>query len=307
MEDTGGPNQGKLGMSNVGDTFLDVATAADQYFKPIDMLGATRQEPHNLVQVSTEIDVQQEAEGDEGNNNGVAVTEVDHNLKSVQMLLATEDGQHARADHLNMDNQIEEGHCHRGHVQDPLEDAVKCPDHDEQMLEQISKSSSSNQENELQTMIKISQHNKPNKSNIAQVLPQDYMRTKEDLEIIEYIKSLPAKTVLVNIDSAWLNRNDMECLFNGNMQLDGKALSAYIHCIRGEKHLLCREGGMVFLENMFISSLLKRDGDRDVVLNYKEDTIDKRMESYLQADMVFIPINMAKFYWYLAVVNAKKM
>ena len=48
-------------MSNVGDTFLDVATGADQYFKPIDMLGATRQEPHNLVQVSTEIDVQQEA------------------------------------------------------------------------------------------------------------------------------------------------------------------------------------------------------------------------------------------------------
>ena len=39
------------------------------------------------------------------------------------------------ADHLNMDNQIEEGHCHRGHVLDPLEDAVKCPDHDEQMLE----------------------------------------------------------------------------------------------------------------------------------------------------------------------------
>ena len=76
------------------------------------------------------------------------------------------------ADHLNMDNQIEEGHCHPDHVQDPLEDAVKCLDHDEQMLEQISKSSSSNQENELQTMIRISQHNKPKKSNIAQVLPQ---------------------------------------------------------------------------------------------------------------------------------------
>ena len=42
------------------------------------------------------------------------------------------------ADHLNMDNQIEEGHCHHGHVHDPLEDAVQCPEHDEQMLEQIS-------------------------------------------------------------------------------------------------------------------------------------------------------------------------
>ena len=47
-------------MSDVGDTFLDAATCADHDFKPIDMPGATRQEPHNLVQVSTEIDVQQE-------------------------------------------------------------------------------------------------------------------------------------------------------------------------------------------------------------------------------------------------------
>ncbi|XP_039804219.1 uncharacterized protein LOC120668464 isoform X1 [Panicum virgatum] len=98
----------------------------------------------------------------------------------------------------------------------------------------------------------------------------------------------------------------MECLFNGDMQLDGEALSAYIHCMRDEEHLLCREGGKVFLENTFISSLLKRDGDPDVVLNYKEDPIDKRVENYLQADMVFIPINMEKFHWYLAVVNAKK-
>ena len=48
-------------MSDVGDTFLDAATCADHDFKPIDMPGATRQEPHNLVQVSTEIDEQQEA------------------------------------------------------------------------------------------------------------------------------------------------------------------------------------------------------------------------------------------------------
>jgi len=215
-------------------------------------------------------------------------------------LLSTEDGHHARADHLNMDNQIEEGHPHPDHVEDPLEDAVKGPDHDEQVLEQISKSSSSNQENELRTLIRISQHNKPKKSNTAQVLPQDYMCTIQDIEIIEYIKSLPA------VDSAWLNRKDMECLFNGNMQLDGEVLSAYIHCIRDEKHLLCREGGKVFLEDTFISSILKRDGDPDVVLNYKEDPIDKRVENYLQADMVFIPINMEKFHWYLAVVNAKK-
>ena len=42
------------------------------------------------------------------------------------------------------------------------------------------------------------------------------MCTIQDIEIIEYIKSLPA------VDSAWLNRKDMVCLFNGDMQLDGE-------------------------------------------------------------------------------------
>ncbi|AQK64346.1 hypothetical protein ZEAMMB73_Zm00001d013773 [Zea mays] len=59
----------------------------------------------------------------------------------------------------------------------------------------------------------------------------------------------------------------MECLFHGDIQLSDEALSAYIHCIRGEEHLLHREGGKVFLENTFISSLLKRDGNPKVLLN----------------------------------------
>ena len=49
----------------------------------------------------------------------------------------------------------------------------------------------------------------------------DYMCKREDVEILEYLKS-PPKRVLVNIDSAWLDRNDMECMFHDNMQLDGK-------------------------------------------------------------------------------------
>jgi hypothetical protein len=39
-----------------------------------------------------------------------------------------------------------------------------------------------------------------------------------------------------------------------------QVLNAYIHSIRDEEHLLHREGGNVFLENMFLSTLLKRDG-----------------------------------------------
>uniref|UniRef100_A0A804P9X8 Lipoyl-binding domain-containing protein n=1 Tax=Zea mays TaxID=4577 RepID=A0A804P9X8_MAIZE len=118
-----------------------------------------------------------------------------------------------------------------------------------------------NKQDALDTLIRISQHKKPKKLNVARVVSEDYKCTPEDVKLIEYIKTLPGKQVVVNIDSAWLNRNDMECLFHGDIQLSDEALSAYIHCIRGEEHLLHREGGKVFLENTFISSLLKRDGN----------------------------------------------
>ncbi|KAL5648232.1 hypothetical protein ACJX0J_042587, partial [Zea mays] len=118
-----------------------------------------------------------------------------------------------------------------------------------------------NKQDALDTLIIISQHKKPKKLNVARFVSEDYKCTPEDVQLIEYIKTSPGKQVVVNIDSAWLNRNDMECLFHGDIQLSDEALSAYIHCIRGEEHLLHREGGKVFLENTFISSLLKRDGD----------------------------------------------
>ncbi|AQK86927.1 hypothetical protein ZEAMMB73_Zm00001d038565 [Zea mays] len=142
-----------------------------------------------------------------------------------------------------------------------------------------------NKQDALDTLIRISQHKKPKKLNVARVVSEDYKCTPEDVQLIEYIKTLPGKQVVVNIDSAWLNRNDMECLFHGDIELFGEALSAYIHCIRDEEHLLHREGGKVFLENTFISSLLKRDGD----------------------PKVFIPMNIENFHWYLAVLNAKKV
>ena len=54
------------------------------------------------------------------------------------------------------------------------------------------------------------------------------MCTKDDVKLIEYIKSLSRKNVMVNIDNAWLNRNDMECLFHVDMQLIGE-VSIYIY------------------------------------------------------------------------------
>ncbi|PWZ16943.1 hypothetical protein Zm00014a_007162 [Zea mays] len=89
----------------------------------------------------------------------------------------------------------------------------------------------------------------------------------------------------------------MECLFHGDIQLSGEVLSAYIHYMRDEEHLLQREGGKVFLENTFISSPLKHDGDPKVLLNCKEDTIEKRVDNYLQSDMV--DLKLSSFLVYL--------
>ena len=80
-----------------------------------------------------------------------------------------------------------------------------------------------------------SRHNKPKKSNNAKVHPQgewssiisslliweltnknnfsiNYERTKEDDDIIEYMKATP-KRVFINIDNNWVNRDDIDCLF----------------------------------------------------------------------------------------------
>nr|AER41560.1 Peptidase_C48 [Oryza australiensis] len=161
------------------------------------------------------------------------------------------------------------------------------------------------EDNRFLTMLRMTQHNKPKKSHIGKVTPKDYMCTKEDNDLIEYLKLAPEKKVLVNIDGAWLDRKDMECMFHDNMQFNGEVLSAYIHCIRDEKHLLHREGRKVFLENTYICSLLERDGDPKVALSHKIDNINERVQNYLEADMVFLPINIKKSHWYLAVVRAE--
>ncbi|KAL6659064.1 hypothetical protein ACP70R_003104 [Stipagrostis hirtigluma subsp. patula] len=174
---------------------------------------------------------------------------------------------------------------------------------DMEILEHSQKSSSSNQKEEL-PMVAILCHNKPKKAHIAQVVPEDYICTKEDLKIIEYIKSLPNKGTLVEIGDAFIDKIHMECLFHDDMKLNGDVISAYIHCIRDEEHLLHREGGKVFLENTYISSILKRDGAYEI--SYKADTIASRVNNYLDHDMIFLPINIEESHWYLAVVNSRK-
>ncbi|XP_062228528.1 putative ubiquitin-like-specific protease 1B [Phragmites australis] len=153
----------------------------------------------------------------------------------------------------------------------------------------------------------ITRHNKPKKMHITRVAPQDYVCTGEDIAIVESIKSSPGNRILVDIDDAFVDKFHFECLLQPNEFLNDEVISAYIHCIRAEEHLHYRGGAKVFLENTYISSILKRDGELAMdKIDPSHDTIKKRVDNYLEHDMVFIPINITRCHWYLAVVNAKK-
>ena len=120
--------EGNFHFGNVQWPLVDTAIGLDHDLNSVDMLArneldATGQEPHNLVEVSTQIDVQQEAskqsysnifitalhlnklkktfgtEGEKGHSNGVdAILEVDHKLNSIEMLVATDVRQHTGND-----------------------------------------------------------------------------------------------------------------------------------------------------------------------------------------------------------------
>jgi hypothetical protein len=57
--------------------------------------------------------------------------------------------------------------------------------------------------------------------------------------------------------------------------------------MRAQGHLCSRESGKVFLENTFVSSILKRDGKIDLEeVNPKVVVIKKIVDNYLDHDMV---------------------
>jgi len=109
--------EANLHPGDVQEPLVNSVISPDHDLNSVDMLAhkqlsATRQEPHNSVHVSTEIDVQQEprklsncnnivsipalhfnklkkisgTEGDEGNNNGVYCMETDHADTLVQVV-----------------------------------------------------------------------------------------------------------------------------------------------------------------------------------------------------------------------------
>ncbi|KAE8766831.1 hypothetical protein D1007_61881 [Hordeum vulgare] len=117
--------------------------------------------------------------------------------------------------------------------------------------------------------------------------------------------SAPKKTKFVDIGDALLSNDDLECLMRDDMFLHDGVINAYIYCMLAHDHLRERMGEKVHIISTFVSGQMKEDGEKDICpLKYRH--IVQNVNTYLQQDMLFIPVNIPRYHWYLAVVNAKK-
>uniref|UniRef100_A0A8R7RBB2 Ubiquitin-like protease family profile domain-containing protein n=1 Tax=Triticum urartu TaxID=4572 RepID=A0A8R7RBB2_TRIUA len=148
-------------------------------------------------------------------------------------------------------------------------------------------------------------HNKPKKVANLHIIPQDYVCTARDITVIESIKSAPKNTQFVDIGDALLSTDDLECLIKNDMFLHEGVINAYIYCMLAQEYLQDRAGEKVHIISTFVSGQIKEDRERHIDSS-KYRRIVRHVNSYLQQDMLFIPINMSGYHWYLAVANAKK-
>ncbi|XBI41681.1 hypothetical protein VPH35_126116 [Triticum aestivum] len=133
----------------------------------------------------------------------------------------------------------------------------------------------------------------------------DYVCTPRDITVIESIKSAPKNTQFVDIGDALLSTDELECLMKDDMFLHDGVINAYIYCILAHDHLQDRAGEKVHIVSTFVSGQIKEDRERDIDPS-KYHRIVHHVNTYLQQDMLFIPINMPGYHWYLAVANAQK-
>ncbi|PWZ05613.1 putative ubiquitin-like-specific protease 1B [Zea mays] len=167
------------------------------------------------------------------------------------------------------------------------------------------------------TSQKIGGNRNSSRSCISRLFALDYICTQGDLALIDFIKEIPCepRVEVVLIDDAFVERKSMECLFQPNAYLGDEVIDCYINLIKAQKHLKCRSGGRVHIENAFQFNFLKRDGDVEIKteeLYPIEDmtqicSAERRVLLYLDHDMVFIPINIRETHWYLAVIHARNM
>uniref|UniRef100_K3ZEW0 Ubiquitin-like protease family profile domain-containing protein n=1 Tax=Setaria italica TaxID=4555 RepID=K3ZEW0_SETIT len=127
-----------------------------------------------------------------------------------------------------------------------------------------------------------------------------YECTVNDHAFIDGAKKIsaePGREELVLINDVPVNRNQMECLFYRNGYLYDEVINAYIHLLRTQHNMINRPGGTCYLENTSMTELMKGD---------EVPRLAEMVLSYLQHDMLFLPINIKDTHWYLAVVNARR-
>ena len=59
------------------------------------------------------------------------------------------------------------------------------------------------------------------------IFSADYECTQEDAQVIEYMQRKHMEDLLVQIDDAWVNRDDMDWIFYDHMQVNGSVSTAF--------------------------------------------------------------------------------
>ncbi|WVZ58578.1 hypothetical protein U9M48_008838 [Paspalum notatum var. saurae] len=113
---------------------------------------------------------------------------------------------------------------------------------DVQTMAGIENSSRCRQQKTVNTSEVVSRCHKLKKRHKVEVFSNDYVCTEQDECIIEYIASQTPDKVLVDVDGAVCTRENLQCLFDCTSHVGGDVLSAYIHLIRAQEHLLHRDG-----------------------------------------------------------------
>uniref|UniRef100_K3YCF5 Ubiquitin-like protease family profile domain-containing protein n=1 Tax=Setaria italica TaxID=4555 RepID=K3YCF5_SETIT len=104
-------------------------------------------------------------------------------------------------------------------------------------------------------------------------------------------------------DIVLVNRNHMECLFCRNAYLYDEVINAYIHLLRTQDNMINRPGGTCYLENTSMTDMEDHYPSRG---HSQVPRLAERVLSYMQHDMLFLPIKIKDTHWYLAVVNARR-
>ncbi|XBH65975.1 hypothetical protein VPH35_119454 [Triticum aestivum] len=161
----------------------------------------------------------------------------------------------------------------------------------------------------------------PGKSNSQQLkqLKEDLINFQAETDrvtqniVADYVNSTPETAKLVKIKDILLTQKYLKCLTTPDHSsfaawVDDDVLDAAIELLRLDGLEGVRDHGTVYVERSTIVNILKRDG---TVPNCTLDVLSGKSgtkwgDNYLKHDMIFLPSNIPKNHWFLAVVNSQK-